>query len=119
MPSRPYTYIRSPEQSKPAGLAPAHTYGTPRNFNASSTARKPTVLACNSVANGSTTGAPWPTGSEANPSSDQRAAGSLRRYEDRVGVDAATQDGHALEVDAAGADRGAADGNERSVRGKG
>ena len=36
-PSCPYTYWTSPEQSKPVGLAPAHTYGTPRYCTASDT----------------------------------------------------------------------------------
>src|SRR5437762_14179217 len=34
MPSWPYTYWTRPEQSKPRGVAPAHTYGTPRYCNA-------------------------------------------------------------------------------------
>src|SRR5436189_206138 len=34
MPSWPNTYWTRPEQSKPRGVAPAHTYGTPRYCNA-------------------------------------------------------------------------------------
>src|SRR6478735_7942609 len=43
-PSRPYTYITSPEQSKPDGEAPPHTYGTPRYCSAIATAWPPSVL---------------------------------------------------------------------------
>src|SRR5438046_2482620 len=37
MPSWPNTYWTRPEQSKPRGVAPAHTYGSPRYCNASET----------------------------------------------------------------------------------
>src|SRR6478609_8657346 len=43
-PSRPYTYMTSPEQSKPDGEAPPHTYGTPRYCSAIATAWPPSVL---------------------------------------------------------------------------
>src|SRR3954453_13317053 len=43
-PSRQYTYMTSPEQSKPDGDAPPHTYGTPRYCSAIATAWPPSVL---------------------------------------------------------------------------
>jgi hypothetical protein len=38
-----YTYIVKPEQSKPEGEDPAHTYGVPRNVRAYVTTSSPVV----------------------------------------------------------------------------
>src|SRR6476469_7375192 len=43
IPTCAYTYIAKPEQSKPPGLAPPHTYGVPRYCIAIATAWPPSV----------------------------------------------------------------------------
>src|SRR5262249_62229076 len=55
MPRSPYTYITRPEQSNPAGVAPPHTYGTPRKRSTSATAWAPSPLPATA---GSDTGTP-------------------------------------------------------------
>src|SRR5437660_12870291 len=80
MPRRPYTYITSPEQSNPAGVAPPQTYGTPRNRSASATACEPIPLPTSGgrIAEGKLAATAVVDGTPAIDASAARSCGSPR-----------------------------------------